>query len=305
MSNVICFGEVLWDLLPSGNIPGGAPMNVAVHLNNFGTNVQMISRVGNDNLGDRLLHFLNERGIDTSFIQKDDKTPTSVVKVFIGENKDVTYEIVNHVAWDYIEYYSSLENAVKNADVLTYGSLAARNETTRNTLLKLLPHAQLTAFDVNLRPPFYSKETLEALLEHTDILKVNHEELEEIGGWYTNQNDEATLAQTLKERFDLKMICLTRGKNGAILFTNNGSIEASGYTVEVKDTVGSGDSFLAGFLTKLLEKVPLQEALQFACATGSLVATHSGAVPQITQHDVFELITDVTPISSRDAKKSQ
>ena len=290
MKKVICFGEVLWDLLPAGNIPGGAPMNVAVHLNNFGIDAQMISRVGNGKLGQKLLTFLKKVGVNTSLVQTDTQKHTSVVKVFLENDGDVSYEIVDDVAWDYIEYNDKLAEAVKNAEVLAFGSLAARNETTRNTLLKLLPHAKLRAFDVNLRPPFYSKEILEALLNYTDILKVNHEELAEIGGWYTNQNDERTLALTLKERFDIKMVCVTRGKNGAILFTENGTVETGGYTINVVDTVGSGDSFLAGFLAKLLEEKPLEEALTFACATGSLLATHVGAVPKISQLDVFNLI---------------
>lgn len=281
---------MLWDLLPLGNVPGGAPMNVAVHLNNFGVDSQMISRIGHDNLGRSLLDFLNEMGVDSSLIQVDDNKQTSVVKVILKENNDVNYDILKNVAWDYIEYNENLKKVVKEANCLAFGSLAARNETTRNTLLKLLPHAKMTAFDVNLRPPFYNKKIIESLLIHTDILKINHEELQEIGNWYNNSTNEKVLAETLKERFNLKMICLTRGKNGAILFTNNETIKTGGYSVRVKDTVGSGDAFLAGILAKITEGKPLKEALKFACGAGSLVATYSGAVPKISQKTVIQLI---------------
>jgi fructokinase len=290
MKKIICFGEVLWDLLPSGNIPGGAPMNVAVHLNNFGVSSQIISRVGNGNLGAGLVDFLNDVGVNTSLVQIDENKQTSLVKIFLKENNDVSYDILRNVAWDYIEYNKDLEKAVKEANCLAFGSLAVRNARTRNTLLELLPHAKMRVFDVNLRPPFYSKDIIESLLVHTDILKINHEELEEIGGWYVDSTNEKVLVEALKKRFDLKMVCLTRGKDGAILFTENETIETGGYSVKVKDTVGSGDAFLAGFLMKMTDGKSLKEALQFACGAGSLVATHSGAVPKISEEAVLELI---------------
>ncbi len=290
MKSVICFGEVLWDLLPSENIPGGAPMNVAVHLNHLGIASQVISCVGNDELGAQLLSFLNQKGVNTSLIQIHSKKPTSVVKVILQANNDVTYQIVEDIAWDYISHNKATKKAVKEADILVFGSLATRNDKSRNTLLKLLPHARLRVFDANLRPPFYTRNRLESLLAQTDILKINHEELQIIGGWYTTNPNEDELIKAIRSKYALKMICLTKGSNGAILYSEDKIIVAKGYSVILKDTVGSGDAFLAGFLTKIMAGRSLSTALQFACATGSLVATYSGAVPTISQQKVMKLI---------------
>ena len=96
---VICFGEILWDLLPSGKIAGGAPMNVAYQTNNLGMQSRMISRVGTDDLGQDLLAFLQGKGVSTDLVQTDSDYPTGIVNVTLDDKGIPSYEIVQPAAW--------------------------------------------------------------------------------------------------------------------------------------------------------------------------------------------------------------
>ena len=113
MNSVICFGEVLWDMLPTGAQPGGAPLNVAVHLKKQGQNPLLVSKIGNDDDGKRLIKFLKQSKIDTRFIQIDDDLPTSQVLVHLDENKNASFEICKPVAWDAIRPTNELNQLIK------------------------------------------------------------------------------------------------------------------------------------------------------------------------------------------------
>lgn len=276
---LISFGEMLFDLLPDGRVPGGAPMNVAVHAAQLGATVDMISRVGDDELGAELRAFLEERGVGTALVQVDAAHDTSTVVATIGADHEVSYEIVEGVAWDFIEATDSAKAAVASADVLSFGSLAVRSAPTYAALKALLPHARKRAFDVNLRPPFYTKAGLEELMHASEIVKMNQEELHIVGAWVGDAPDERALAEAVRAHYGIEWLCVTLGKHGAMLLHESGQWLQSTISVTVKDTVGSGDSFFAAFLTQLLTGTPPQEALRGACATGAYVATQRGAVP--------------------------
>ncbi|MFK7979822.1 MAG: carbohydrate kinase [Saprospiraceae bacterium] len=292
LPKVICFGEVLWDLLPSGKVAGGAPMNVAFHLNNFGYPTSLISRVGHDPNGWELMKFLKEKGIDTELVQTDNFYPTSTVKVILGALGSPSYEIVQPVAWDYLNVSLRNTKAVEAAKAIVYGSLAARTERTRDTLLSLLNSATdaLKIFDVNLRAPFYKRELLEQLLDKADIVKMNDEELRLIGGWYFADKDAFELAQKMKEKFNLKILMITQGGKGAFLISPSNEVKSvRARQIKVADTIGSGDSFLAGFLYQYFLEEPLIVCLEFAARTGALVATMRGATPKIDEDMVVSL----------------
>lgn len=290
-TNIICFGEMLWDILPTGKQPGGAPMNVAVHLKNLGHNPQMISRIGHDELGKELLEFITEKGLSTALIQQGETHLTGVVKANISDKNEVTYKIVQPVAWDYIQYDEATEEAVANADVFVYGSLSARSAATADTLFRLLKKARYKVFDVNLRAPHYEPSLIEHLLHEADMVKMNAQELELLAGWFCENTDEKSSIIELGNRFGIKTICVTKGEHGAVLWTNERFYSSGGFQVEVKDTIGSGDSFLAALLTGLLRGQAPAESLQFACAMGSLVATYHGATPLVTESEVRTFLT--------------
>ena len=290
--SVICFGEVLWDILPTGQQPGGAPFNVAVHLHQLGQPVELISRVGDDELGRELLAFIESKGLSTAHVQQGHTHLTGVVKANVDDANEVVYKIVQPVAWDYIQYEPTLAELVTQADVLVYGSLVARQAGSRETLYRLLENARFRVFDVNLRPPHYTKEITKYLLGKSHLVKMNHHELAEIMEWFGRGPvlDRAEAMQWLAERYQLQAVCVTCGANGAMLWTGGRLYRAPGLPVQVRDTIGSGDAFLAALLKGWLAAEEPEAMLRFACAAGALVATHQGATPTITAADVTELL---------------
>jgi fructokinase len=274
--NIICFGEVLYDVFPTHRKIGGAPLNVALRLASLGVNAQIISRIGNDEIGKELLEFIQGNNVPTDTIQIDNSYPTGEVLVQLDQKSSATYTIKYPVAWDKIGVNSEANNGVKNADVLVFGSLVCRDETSYETLLSLLKIAKNKVFDVNLRAPFYTDNILMELMDQADFIKFNDDELFEICALYNSPFH--SLDQNIHfiaEKTNTKHICVTKGSHGAVLYSNNQMYYNSGYKVKVADTVGSGDSFLAGLLYRLFTGNSPQNAIDFACALGALVAKNT------------------------------
>jgi fructokinase len=290
MNKVVCFGEMLWDIVPSGKKAGGAPMNVAFHLKKLGLEPYVISSVGNDSLGDELLEFLNKHKLSKEFIQITDDYPTSTVIANIS-NVEVQYDIVKDIAWDYIELNDANIEIVKNSELLLYGTLGQRNAKSWDTLLQILPHAKLKFFDLNLREPHYTKEQILTSLEHADIVKMNETELELCAQWFCESKFLDNILEEIIVKFNLQMICYTMGAEGAMIVTNEGKTYLSnGYKVEVKDTIGSGDSFLAAIIQAILQNKDLENQIKFACALGAKVASSHGATPDIELSEVYAMM---------------
>lgn len=289
---ILCIGEILWDLLPEGSKAGGAPMNVALHLRKFGMDVSFAGRVGNDPSGHNLIKYLEEHGLHTELIQIDDNLPTSTVKVHIGsDGNNVSFEIVDNVAWDKIELTDKLKDVSYKSDVIIYGTLASRHSSTRRTVLDILgSNSCLKFLDINLRPPYYARDVVEELMESATVIKMNSEEIKTISGWYGKKNDEKDLAKWISEKYDCEMVCVTRGAYGAIIYGNSEFYEHPGFKVNVRDTVGSGDAFLAGFIAKYLSGESVYNSLEYACATGALVATRAGGTPDYKQIEIVKII---------------
>ncbi|QJW92346.1 carbohydrate kinase [Spirosoma taeanense] len=287
---ITCFGEILWDVLPTSKQPGGAPMNVAADLRNFGLNAQLISRVGSDDLGRELLDFLAGKGIPVELVQVGQSHLTGVAKANISDCNEVTYKIVQPVAWDYIQLVPGLLDVVRQSDLFVYGSLAARSPQTYETLRALLAVAPRKVFDVNLRAPHYDRATVEELLYLADIAKLNEHELVELAAWHGEENDLHRAMQQLRERFRLETLIVTLGADGAVLLDETGLYSQVGFPVEVADTIGSGDAFLAAFLYKTLQGESAKKTLEFACATGAYVATQQGATPVFTAETIADKV---------------
>jgi len=172
----VIFGEVLFDIFPDGNqILGGAPFNVAWHLQGFGAQPLMISAVGDDDLGRDILGRMSHWGMETSGIQVDIEHPTGIVKVIMNQG-DPSYDVVQDSAWDFIQSGPALE-AIESQSVsmLYHGSLAARSHTSRQTLASIRKMEIAPVFiDVNLRPPYWKQGQLEELLAGASWIKLNH-----------------------------------------------------------------------------------------------------------------------------------
>ncbi len=290
-SKVVCFGEVLWDVFPNHKKVGGAPLNVALRLQSFGISTHMISRIGNDENGSQLLEFINENKLNTDKIQIDDNFKTGIVNISLNQNGSASYEIDYPVAWDKIELTNSNIEIVKSSDALIFGSLACRDNVTKNTLNNLLKYAKYRVFDVNLRPPHYKMDLIMNLMKKADFIKCNDEELDKICNHlnFKSDNIENQILFLSKET-KTNHICVTKGKNGAALYFENQFFNNKGYPVKVVDTVGAGDSFLATLIGNLLYKKKPNNALKNACAVGALVASKEGANPKFLQSEILNLI---------------
>jgi fructokinase len=291
MKNIVCFGEVLWDMLPSGKKLGGAPLNVALRAQSFGNNATVISSIGNDIQGQEILEEMKTYKADIGHIQVSRNFATSEVLVSLNERGSASYEITMPCAWDDIELLDKDVESVKSSDAFIYGSLVARTQKSRNTLFELLKHAPFKIFDVNLRPPHYEMTTLLPLMKAADLIKLNDDELFEICArlGYASQSIEECI-NFLGNKTNTGRICVTCGKHGAILFINNQFIKNKGYKITVADTVGAGDSFLASLVSKLLNGDSPAEALDFACAVGAIVASKSGANPTVSMAEIDDMM---------------
>lgn len=285
MMNSFCFGEVLWDILPEGKVPGGAPMNVCYHLNRLGHAASIISKIGNDAYGRDLIQFLLQQNIDTSLIQTDDGHPTGTVMATRHGN-EMEYNIVQPAAWDFIDNSEPLLGKAMQAPYFICGSLAARNRHSAKTLFELLDSAQTKVIDINLRPPHFTKTLIEALLHKADILKLNDHELVLIAHWYHAEDSFEKQVLFISKKFSINTILITKGAAGAALYANSRFYYNDGYRVDVVDTIGSGDAFLAAFLSKYMKKERPEAALDFACRLGAFVAGKKGACPV---YDLAEL----------------
>lgn len=290
MFEFACFGEVLWDVFPDHEKIGGAPLNVALRLKSFGNQVAMISAIGKDTLGNKLMAYLGENGLKSDFIQLQEKQ-TGIVDVTLDSKGSASYEIKYPVAWDFIELSDENINVAKQAKVFIYGSLICRNSVSRGTLFELLNHANFKVFDVNLRAPFYSFELLSELMSKADLVKFNDEELVLISQNLGSR--QSTIEENVKfiaQKFNISHICVTRGGEGAVLYIEGRFYYNSGYPVIVKDTVGAGDSFLASLVHKITANSNPQNAIDFACAVGALVAASEGANPKLSERDIAKMI---------------
>jgi fructokinase len=278
---ILSIGEVLWDKLPSGPKPGGAPMNAALHLAQLGYKPKLASSVGNDEGGKMLKKFIQDAGVNVTLVQINNEFPTSEVLVKLDIENNATYEIVEPVAWDHIILAKELENASNEADIIIYGSLAARNKTTRDTIISLLDNNDaIRLMDVNFRPPYDTREVAEQLIKYADIVKMNEEELFKIKNWHNIKiSDFEKLISWFSDYYNVNRVCVTRGKKGAAIFDQGLVVEHPGFSVKTIDSVGSGDAFLAGFINCLIEEKDLQETVSYACALGAFVATRQGATP--------------------------
>lgn len=280
------FREVLWDNLPTGRKLGGAPLNVAYHLNKLGIRTDMLTRVGNDADGKDIKTLCAELMIPLTLFQKDESYPTSTVEVHIDDNKDVHYEIVFPVAWDYISVGQKEIDAASQADFFVFGSLSTRNNISYQALQTLVKVANYRVFDINLRTPHYTQERIFELLSYADLVKMNEEELGFVAKWLGLSIDETDgqKVEAIMTVFDVDELIVTYGAKGANYHSKAGNFcyHLSALKVEVKDTIGSGDSFLAAFLSQRCrqdKQVSIEEMLEFAAALSGFVTQSSGACP--------------------------
>lgn len=266
------FGEVLFDTFEDGSeVLGGAPFNVAWHLHGFGMAPLFISRIGRDPAAEQVLSLMQEWGMDTSAVQRDERKPTGKVQISFHQGHH-EFNILADQAYDYIDI--ALLNELIPADeiaLLYHGTLALRNADSRNAFFRFTEQHALPVFtDINLRAPWWEKGVVDSAMRQARWAKINDDELCEItGGKASSDAELISMALRLYRASDLERLILTLGARGACIFEGEEYVQGKPREIEnLQDTVGAGDAFSAVCITGILQGWPnelvLQRALEFA-----------------------------------------
>ena len=280
---IVGIGEALWDCLPEGRKIGGAPANFAFHAGQFGFQSLAVSAIGNDELGDEILEELNQRNL-CHLLERVD-FPTGTVQVALDEKGIPCYEILEGVAWDNIPYSEKLDEIARNCQVVCFGSLAQRNEVSRETInrfIDAMPESEgsLKVFDINLRQNFYDEEIITSSLKKCNVLKLNDEELVIVSRMFGYPElFQSKACRRILDAYGLRMLILTCGTDGSYVFTAGETSFHPTPKVEVADTVGAGDSFTGSFIASILKGKSILEAHRRAVEVSAYVCTQNGAMP--------------------------
>ncbi len=275
----VIFGEVLFDCFPGNeSVLGGAPFNVAWHLQALGDQPYFISRVGSDALGDEIKVAMQNWGMSLLGLQSDRVHSTGRVEVKFVDNEP-QYTIMSDVAYDFIEpiLISTLDSVTPS--LIYHGTLALRSATSRHAFDDLLERLNVPVFmDVNLRQPWWNKHEVLQWMKAATWLKLNEDELYLLQG----QGDiKALMSQCLHEN-ELALLVVTLGKRGAMALTHEGEfmvVEPEGQ-IKLVDTVGAGDAFTAILVHAIDRGWPLSRSLHEAQQFASAIVGHRGATPR-------------------------
>lgn len=276
----VIFGEVLYDRFPDGSVVlGGAPFNVAWHLQAFGQQPVFISRVGNDSLGRNIHQAMQRWGMTTAGMQQDSQHPTGTVEVHINDGEP-SYDIVPDRAYDFVD-----ADALPplQARLLYHGTLAVRGPRSAQALARLKAHYNMPILlDVNLRPPWWKHDTVKSCMDDARWIKLNDNELEAL---VPGTGDATTRAKGLITQHALELVVITRGQHGAMAFSRSGNTAEvrPRDNLEIVDTVGAGDAFTSVLILGLLQDWSLEIMLQRAQEFASAIVGIRGATTQDTQ----------------------
>jgi fructokinase len=290
---MVGLGEILWDLLPSGKVLGGAPTNFAYMASVLGESGVVASRVGTDSLGREVHRQLEQLRLSTEYLQEDAQYRTGTAAVAIDAAGQPTFTIGEPVAWDRLEWTPAWSKLSMEADVICFGSLAQRASASAGTIQSFLENAgpdALKIFDVNLRQSYYGREVLDRSLQQANIVKLSDHELLSVATILSLEgSSEELLARQLLQQFQLKLVCVTRGARGSLLVSEKETVGHPGFAVKVVDAVGAGDAFTACLAHQLVRRRSFSEISEYANRFASWVATQIGATPMINRPQVKEL----------------
>jgi fructokinase len=301
---VVGLGELLWDMLPGGARLGGAPANFAVMAGRLGDRAVVASRVGADKLGAQAHEQLAGLPVDSAFVQVDREYATGTVTIEL-KGGEPEYTFHEPVAWDRLALTPEWRKLALEADAVCFGTLAQRAETSQATILEFLDQTRrecVRVFDVNLRPPHWSGETLRGSLARATILKLNAGELRQVlmgtGACpYPTEaaDDDAILRGTdqLLNRYPVELVCVTLGAHGSLLATRREHHRHHGLATTVRDTVGAGDAFTAALTHYYLEGAPLAVLNEAGNRWGAWVASQAGGMPPLPAETLERVAAEI------------
>ena len=283
---ILGIGEILWDELPSGRMPGGAPYNFAYHAQYCGEPSAIVSRIGADAEGEALRAAVRASGVQDQYLQVDGELPTGNAHVTLDDHGSPSYTLTPDVAWDALAGPIVIDQPVR---AICFGTLAQRHPISRHTIRQLVqdhPDA-LVVYDLNLRDPCWTPLVIEASLAMSRWLKINRDELTTLCRWLRLPGVSiAEQVTALRETYELELICVTSGAEGCYAQTATENHSVDGVEAVVVDTVGAGDAFTAALVVSTLRGRLLAHALDIANRYAARVAGTAGATPRVPIVDI-------------------
>ena len=280
----IIFGEVIWDVYPDKKTIGGAPFNFGANISLLGDEAFLVTAVGNDELGENALKEMKHYGIKTVLVSKS-TYPTGRCTVTLDENKIPSYFVHENTAYDNITITDETIEKIKaiNADVFYFNTLIQRNETSRNSLKKILSECSFKEVfcDINIREGCYSKESILLCMERATMVKISDEELHYLYDTQVIPEDATTLAHICTIFPNIKMLLFTEGEKGSRVYDateNKTYFSKKVPNVEVVSTVGAGDSYGAAFINSIYQGDTIDTAINKASKLSAKVVAGCEAI---------------------------
>lgn len=306
---VTCIGEILVDFVSTQKgvslvdgtsfmkLPGGAPANLAVGLVRLGVPTAFIGRVGDDSFGKYLCNELRKIGVVSGGIVFDKQHKTRLAFVSLTPSGERFFEFWETQPADIQLRFSDVNlPTLRESKIIHVSSFLLLKEPARSSLVQIISELQdgtsLISFDPNVRLNLWkteskAKQLMMKVVKFTDILRLNHQE----AAFLTGVDDIEEAAKQLLDTGP-RIVVITQGANGCYFRTQNVDGYADGFKVDVVDTTGCGDGFLAGLLQGLLQsdlkieklsKEHLHDICRYANAVGAIVATRPGAITALPE----------------------
>ena len=281
---IVGLGELLWDLFPDGPRFGGAPANFACHAAALGANAYLVSSVGPDDLGRQGRLALLAHGVHADCVAECELGPTGTVDVSLDAQGNAQFHFAQNVAWDQLHWSRELNQLAEICTAVCFGTLAQRSAVSRQTIRRFVrstPSAALCVFDINLRAPYFDETMILESLALANVLKLNDDELPIVASLFGMSGTDAQVMTQLAQWFDLDVLALTRGEQGALLWRRGEISDSPGLPVAVRDTVGAGDAFTAALVIGLIRNDALDDINRRACQVAAHVCSCAGATPPL------------------------
>lgn len=260
-------GEALIDEFPDARVVAGAPLHVAAHLAARGWRALLLTRVGDDADGREIVAAATRLGVDTSLIEVDPDLPTGSTAITLTDDGH-RFTVRAPAAWDRI----AGPDVIPRHDVLVFGTLALRDPVAAATIAHLVGATPgMVVVDANLRPPFDSPTAIRTAVAAADVLKMNDDEVAPVAEALGMAPDPARLGPS--------WVVVTRGAHGAVLHHDGERWEVPGTPVEVVDTVGAGDAFLAVLVDGIVSGRDPDAVLADADRTAAGIVARRGGLP--------------------------
>lgn len=283
---ILVIGEILIDRFANYERIGGAPFNFASHLRQLGWPVRFLTRIGDDAYGRQILQRLTDSGFRPEDVQIDSHHPTGVVEVTLDKQGVPQFEICKGVAYDSLDLSQFPGIDLSAVQLIYFGTLIQRTPQgcrQIQTLLERMEPATCGFCDINLRPPHVNREAIQASLRHTDILKLNTEELKHISSMFNGPQDETDAIEWMMQTYDISQMALTLGSRGSQVIAAGRTITSPPVKIDtIVDTVGAGDAYAAVYAAGYLKGLPIPLILELATDFAARICGLPGAVPSGT-----------------------